>query len=230
MFGPAKPVVFEPYGRRRSRPHVPRWLVLLLTGIVIGVGGVVFVQERYLPPRLSADASAKLRTSLEKAETERLRLQSELGRTAKQLETELADKKRLADELGASREATERLREDLASVIASLPRDPRGGPIEVRAARFTVEGGTLAYDVLLSRERARGKPFTGVMQLVVAGESGRGSEATVTLKPVAISVGSYENLRGSLPLPEGFKPRQTTVNVLDQVAGKLFGKRVLNVK
>src|SRR5439155_11951312 len=56
MFGQSKAVIFEPYGRRRSRRTVPRWLVLLLSGIVVGAGGVVFVQERYLPPRLSADA------------------------------------------------------------------------------------------------------------------------------------------------------------------------------
>jgi len=230
MFGRSKPIVFDPYGRRRSRRSVPRWLVLLLTGIAIGAGGVLFVQERYLPPRLSADASAKLRTSFEQAENERLRLKSELGDTAKRLETALNDKKRLADELSASRETAERLREVASSVVASLPPDPRGGAVEVRAARFAAEGGALAYDVLLTRDRAGSKPLTGVMQLVVTGASGRGADTTATLKPVAISVGNYESLRGSLPLPEGFKPRQTTINVFDRVDGKLLGRRVIYVK
>ncbi|HJV70446.1 MAG TPA: hypothetical protein VJ693_14915, partial [Ideonella sp.] len=73
MFGRSKPVVFDPYGRRRSRWRMPRWLVLLLVGIVIGGGGVLFVQQRYLPPRLSAEASAALRSSFEQADAERLR-------------------------------------------------------------------------------------------------------------------------------------------------------------
>ena len=64
MFGQFKPIAFEPYGRRRSRRLVPRWLVLLTLGAAIGAGGVVLVQERYLPPRLSADASAELQTKL----------------------------------------------------------------------------------------------------------------------------------------------------------------------
>jgi hypothetical protein len=51
----------------------------------------------------------------------------------------------------------------------------------------------------------------------------------VTLEPVPISVGLYDTVRGTLPLPQGFKPRQTTIQVLDKVGGKLMGLRVINV-
>ena len=64
MLGQFKPVAYEPYGRRRS--GVPRWLVLLLIGIVLGVAGVVFVQERLMQPRLSVDASQRLRSALDR--------------------------------------------------------------------------------------------------------------------------------------------------------------------
>src|SRR5207245_3247326 len=114
--------------------------------------------------------------------------------------------------------------------VSSLPPDPRGGAVEVRAARFSVDGGALAYDVVLTRDRAGNRPLTGVMQLLLTGTSPRGLETTTSLKPVAISMGAYESVRGSLPLPEGFKPRQTTVTVLDRVDGKLLGKRVMYVK
>ena len=230
MFGRSRPVIFEPYGKRRSRRSIPRWLVLLLSGIAIGAGGLVLVQERYLRPRLSADASAQLRASFEQADAERLRLKSELGDTAKRLEAALNDKTRLADELSASRATTEHLRELASAVVASLPPDPRGGAVEVRAARFTAERGALAYDVVLTRERAGGKPLTGVMQFVVTGASARGADSTATLPPVPVSVANYESVRGSVPLPDGFKPRQTTINVLDRVGGKLLGRRVINVK
>jgi hypothetical protein len=230
MFGRSKPVVFEPYGRRRSRWSLPRWLVLLLVGTAAGAGGVVFVQERYMAPRLSAAESARLRNAFEQADNERQRLSGELGDTAKKLDAAIGDKKRLADELSATRENTEHLRQVVSSVVASLPPDPRGGAVEVRAARFTVEGGALAYDVVLTRDRPGGKPLTGVMQLQLTGTSARGADTTTALKPVAISVGAYESVRGSLPLPDGFKPRQTTINVLDRADGKLLGKRVMYVK
>ena len=230
MFGRSKPVVFNPYGSRRARRGLPRWLVLLVVGTAIGAGAVLLIQDRYLPPRLSAQESAKLRTSFEQAEAERQRLEGELADATKRLDAALAEKKSLTAELGASRQTAARLREDVVSLVASLPPDPRNGPVSVRAARFAVEGGSLAYDVVLSRERPGSSPLGGVLQFVVAGASGRGPENSVTLKPVPISVGSYDSVRGTLPLPEGFRPRQTTIQVLDRVGGKLLGMRVIPVK
>ena len=230
MFGRHKPVVFDPYGGRRKRRAVPRWLVLLLAGAVLGTGGVIFVQERYLPPRLSADAAAALRSDFERADSERERLAAALADTAKQLDAALAEKKTLADGLAASRQAVEHLRADVSALAAVLPPDPRGGAVQVRAARFSADEGRLLYEVVLSRERAGGKPLPGVMQLVVAGTPARGPETSVTLQPVSLSLGNVETVRGGVPLPEGFTPRQTKVNVLDRVGGKLLGTRVINVR
>lgn len=229
MFGSSKPVILD-YGKRRSRWRLPRWLVLLLTGVALGGAGVVLVQERYLPPRLSAADTVQLRQSFAQADSDRQRLGRELSDTTQKLNAAVDEQKRLAAELSTSQDTAARLREDVASLVAALPPDPRGGAVEVRAARFAMEGGALAYDVVLSRERAGNKPLSGVMQFVVAGDSGRNPEATVTLKPVAITVGRHETLRGTVALPDGFKPRQTTINVLDRPEGKLLGMRVMLVK
>jgi hypothetical protein len=229
MFGQSKPVLFEPYGRRRSRWRVPRWLVLLSTGIAIGAAGLYIVQERYMPPRLSASETVALRAAFERTEKERARLEGELGGVRKQLDTAQADRRQLTTQLAESRAESARLQEDVASVVAALPPDPRGGRVEVRAGRFAASGGMLAYDVVLTRERSADKPISGVLQLVVAGESARGSETTAALKPVALSIGRHQIVRGSLPLPEGFKPRQTTIQVLDRPAGKALGMRVIRI-
>jgi len=207
---------------------MPRWLMLTLLGIGLGAGGVIYLQERVLPPRLSGDASAELRRSFERADGERQRLQAELSATSEQLRNALDENKHLAAEAAARATTVQHLREDIASLVASLPPDPRNAPVAVRAARFEVQGGALAYNVVLSRERAGPNPFGGVMQLVVAGPSGRAADA-VALAPVPVSVGLYDAVRGSVPLPQGFKPRQTTVQVLDKVGGKVMGSRVINV-
>ncbi|MEQ1683908.1 MAG: hypothetical protein ABL916_09680 [Burkholderiaceae bacterium] len=204
--------------------------MLLLIGGAAGVAGVIVVQERYLPPRLSADASVKLTSSFNQADTERLRLKGELAQTAKQLETTRAERQALTDELAASRATTTQLRDDVSSVVASLPPDPRGGGVEVRAGRFSVKAGQLAYDVVLSRERATGKPMAGVLQLIVAGESARGTDSSVPLKPIALSIGTHLVVRGSVALPEGLRPRQATIQVLDRAGGKLLGMRVILVR
>ena len=228
MLGSSKPIPFDPYGRRRSRRGPPRWLVLLLIGVGLGAAGVLYVQERHLPPRLSVDASTRLRESFERVDAERHRLQAELTATADRLRGTMDENERFASEVGALGEALQRLRQDIASLVASLPPDPRNAPVAVRAARFEVQGDALVYNVVLSRDHAGKNPFGGVMQFVVAGASGRAKD-TVALAPVPISVGLYDTVRGSVPLPQGFKPRQTTIHVLDKVGGKLMGMRVMNV-
>jgi hypothetical protein len=223
-----RPVAFDPYGRRRSRWRPPRWLVLLLCGVGVGAGGVVILQERYLPPRLSAEASTELRSAFDTAEAGRLRLKVEQAETAKRLQAALADKQSLSDEVAAGRTTVEALREDVNSAIAALPPDPRGGAVEIRAARFVVKGAALAYDLVLTRERAAGKPITASMQFAMEGESGRAS--TFTTPAIPVSIGGQQIVRGSVPLPNGFRPRQVTIQVADRSGGKALGMRVLLVK
>ena len=230
MFASSKPVPFNPYGRRRSRWRLPRWAVLLLAGTAIGAGAVVYVQERHLPPRLSVSESTQLTSAFTQADAERSQLKSSLADTDHRLAAALAEKKALVDELADTRAKAERLRDDLALAVNALPADPRGGSVEVRAGRFTTQGGAMLYEVVLTRERASAKALPGVLQLVVAGQSARGVETSVVLKPVALSLGSMAVVRGSLPLPDGFKPRQTTVQVLDKPAGRSLGMRVLAVR
>jgi hypothetical protein len=229
MFGSHKAVVFDPRGSRRKR-RVPRWLVLLVLGFALGGAGVVFVQERYLPPRLSPDESARLLAAYQQADGERGRFKSELADAAARLETALQSRDELSAQLASARRSNADLREDLSSLVSTLPPDPRGGAVQVRAARFTVDGGRLQYDVVLSRARAGGKATEGVVQFVVAGTNAQGMATAVPLTPVPVSVGSHETLHGDLALPQGFVARQTTIEVMDRPAGKLLGMRVMHVE
>lgn len=230
MFGRNKPVYIDSWGSRRRRARVPRWLVLLLLGIAIGVGGVLYVQERYLPPRLSAAETTKLRADHAQAESERQRLQKELEATKQALNTSTNESKTLAAELAQSKQTIDRLRDGIAFVADSLPPDPRGGQVEIRAARFSNASGKLAYDVLLYRGAAGARPISAVMQIVVAGDSAKGTPATFTTQPQAITVARHDSFGGDVPLPEGFRARQATVQVLDRPEGRLLGMRVLYVR
>ena len=115
----------------------------------------------------------------------------------------------------------------------------------MRAGRFTAQGGTLDYEIVLTRRAGAdkaaskdasrqddgppAKPFVGVMQLVVEGDGERGTPPRISLKPAALSMNGVQVLRGSQPLPDDFKPRQATIQVYDRSAGKLLGLRVLRV-
>lgn len=225
-----KPVPFEPAGYRRSRGRPPRWLVLLLIGLAAGAGGVLYVQANHLPPRLSAAQSERLRGALESAEAERQRLATELAATRRQLAETVAQKEAAATEYSESSSTIERLRRDIASLVAALPPDPRGGSVAVRGGDISVRGGKLEWELILSRTAPPGAaPLAGVLQLAVSGQNARDVEGRVALAPVPLKLGAHEVLRGSAPLPEGFRPRQTTIQVLDRPGGAQLGMRVLLV-
>lgn len=222
--------MFDSLGSRRPRRRVPGWLLVWLCAMGAGAGAVILVQERYLPPRLSAAESSVLRRDFEQADGERRQLQAELAQTRQRLQRSDADKQALGEQLTASRAEAERLREDLSATVQSLPPDPRGGSVEVRAGQFSARPGALEYNVVLMRDGSPRKPLAGVVQFTVSGESARGAPTTLALQPIALTMLGHEVVRGSLPLPEGFKPRQTTVQVLDRAAGKSLGMRVLLVR
>lgn len=230
MFGRSRPVVIDRYARRRSRRVLPPWLWLLLLGAAIGAGAVLYAQQAYLPPRLSAAESSRLQSSFEAAERDRSRLTAELAEARRQLAAAKTEREGAAKEVAAARRERNALHENIAVLLEALPPDPRGGAVEIRAARFDVDGDNLGYDIVLARPKPGASPFTGVLQLVVAGKTDRGTETSVPLEPVKLSVGRYEVASGVLSMPEGFVPRQATIRVLDRPDGKAFGMRVLNVK
>jgi hypothetical protein len=230
VFNRSRPVLFDPRGSRRSRWRLPRWLVLSLVGAALGAAAVLTAQQRWLPPRLSAAESASLRQAFEQADAERQQLKAALAQAQQQLQRGLADKAAAEQALAGSRSAAARLQDDLQSVLQSLPPDPRGGSVAVRAGQFSARGGALDYRLVLTREGSPRQPLAGVLQLTVSGASSRGAPATLALQPIALSLGSHQVMRGSLPLPEGFKPQQTVVQVLDRAAGRSLGMRVLTVR
>jgi hypothetical protein len=223
-----KPVPFDPYGSRRKSVRVPRWLTFLLIGVVLGAGGLFYVQERYLPQRLSPSESATLRANFEQADTERKALKGQLAETSKKLETALAERASTAELLNKERKALEPLRNEIAALVAVLPPDPRGGAVEVRGGHVSTRDGKLDYAVVLTREKAA-KPMNAQMKMIVAGEAGKGGESNVAIDPVPVTIGSHEVARGSAALPAGFRPRQATIQIVDG-AGKPLGMRVLLVK
>lgn len=232
MFGRSKPVVIS-YSRRRSGPRVPRWLLLLLLGIAAGAAGLWLLQERWLPPRLSAAESRELRGAFDQADAERKSLRGQLAAATQQLQAAQTTATAQSRELAAPRAEAQKLRDEVSALVAALPTDPRGGAVQIRAARFALQGGALAYDIVLTREgQDAGKPLAGVLQLDVTSFNARGAASKAELKPVEVSIaGAHALLRGSLPLPAGMQqPQRVTVQVLDAPGGKTLGMRVMLVR
>lgn len=224
MFGRSNDFGLDSYTRRRARKRLPGWLLGLLIGLGLGVAAVVLVQQRWLPPRLSMSESTRLTQAFETADAERSQLRQQLADAKQQLEQAATRSRTLEDASTAARGQADQLRSELGWLVDSLPPDPRGGDVQVRAARFAVENGQLAYHLVFTRQRS-GAPWQGVVQLVLS-DGGQNSRP----EPLPLRIERHGSLRGTLPLPERFSPQQASIQVLDRAQGRLLGQRVINVR
>lgn len=230
MFGRSKPTVFKPvsYQRQRKPLRIPKWFLLLLLGVAAGSSGLWYIQENYLPPRLSPEESDKLRAELEVSNRERQQLKTDLKQTTDKLGAAEAESKKAQTDAASSRETSEKLQKDLSQFVLALPPDPRGGPIGIRAASFTPMGDKLGYNVIFTRQRKGDDVFKGVMQLVVTGNRA-GRTETVPLAPIPMAVEAYQQISGTITLPEGMSPREVSVRVLRGAGGEMQSMRVFRI-
>lgn len=215
MFGRSKPKPFKPYalngGKRKRR--IPRWLLWMTTGLVLGVAAVIYVQQNYLPERLTPEESARLTDQLRRTQAALHETRALLETTQRELDASNDQIKVLTAELDDARAALAPLMQDVKLLQEVLPPDPRGGDLQIRAGRFYNQGDELAYHVVLTQNNKG--VFKGNLQFTVEGRYPNGRVATVDLDPIDVAIDDYQNVFGRVPLPDGLRARQITVRVLD---------------
>ncbi len=221
-----KPSVYQP-GKRSRR--MPRWLVLLLVGIAIGAGGVLFLQANYGPQRLTVEQSETLHSDLSAANVDRQRLQSQLTEATQQRDAARTGGQQTTTDLATARKTIESLQADVKLFMDSVPPDPRGGPIGVRAADLAREPGQVNYKILIMRDDPKGAPFEGTIELAVQGRYTNGRTNTLTSEPIKVKLDKYEQLSGQMAVPANFTSRQVTIRVLDG-AQRQQAMRIYNLR
>ncbi len=231
MFGRSKTRAFKPvpYMRQRNPRRVPRWLIILLTGVALGAGGLYYIQENHLPPRLGFEESQRLQAELADTTEQRQRLQDELKKTTEQLASTQGGASKSRNELADAQATIDRLQKDLTQFIQALPPDPRGGQIGIRMGDFKSNGGQLNYHVVCTVDRRRGEAFKGSLQLVVAGQKAGGGDESLTVENLPMALAAVQQFQGAKVLPAGFTPTQVTVKVLDGPNGRLVSMRVFRL-
>lgn len=231
MFGSSKSTVFKPvpFGQQRRRQvRVPRWLMLLVLGIAIGSAGLYYIEQEFLPPRLSAEESVMLKGKAEEAVKDRDQMATQLAQATEKLKAAQAERNGAVEKMNSALASVEPMKKDLDMFLASLPPDPRNSALAIRAGNFSSNGGKLNYHVLFTRQTTSGEPFRGVMQLFLAGRRG-GKEEHIALDPQKLTLDNYQHLNGSLPLPDGFAPREVTVKLLRGPGGDMVSMRVFRL-
>ncbi|HWK71004.1 MAG TPA: DUF6776 family protein [Burkholderiaceae bacterium] len=231
MLGSSKRHVFKPtaYGSTRSRRRIPRWLVLMLTGVVLGAGGLLFLQKSYGPVRLTVEQSEQLHYDLNSVNMDKQRLQSQLNQQTRDLTETRANLQAQADELKKAKEEAAKLTSDLQLFVDAMPADPRGTSPGIRAATFEAKDGYLHYLILVMQDEGKTDTFTGQAELNVAGRYANGRSGYVDLPAFKVELQRYTHLDGTLPLPEGFTPRQVSIKITREGSEKTVATRTIRV-
>lgn len=231
MLGSSKRTVFKPtaYGSSRRKRRIPRWFVLLLTGIALGAGGLLFLQKSYGPTRLTVEQSEQLHYDLNSANADKQRLQAQLSQTSRDLEDVSQKEDKLGKQTGDLQAMVTKLEKDIALFADAMPPDPRGTSPGIRAAEFTINEGQLNHFVLLMQDKGKEAEFSGTMEFVAAGRYTNGRYGNVDLPSQAVSVGRYAYINGSAELPAGFTPRQVTIRIKPDGANRVVATRTMFV-
>lgn len=234
----AKRAVFKPspYETSRRSRGLPRWLVLLLLGVLLGASGVLFVQTSYGPKQLSALDSQKLINEMNSLTLEKQRLQTQVDEFTQKLELERNEntqtRQKLEEELSKLQTLLEPLKEQLNLFAQTLPFDPKYGAIGISTAQFiqAKTGGQLSYLIWVMQEKADRPVFKGKLILAFEGTYTDGRNATISLSPISLNVAHYQHLSGQADLPAGFVARRVSAKIMDAEEKKQMTWRVMQVQ
>lgn len=234
----SKRAIFKPapYDTRRGSRGLPGWLILFIVGIVLGGGGVLFLQASYGEKRLSAAETQKLTEELKTVSIERLNFQKKFDEAQQVIEKTTKEHDSLVNQLQLKLTTAEStigpLREQLNLFAKTLPFDPRFGPVGVSSSQFTQDKktGKLSYLVWLLQENAQRPEFRGWLELSFEGRHANGRTQTIAIPRIEVKFGHYLHVSGTAELPEGFVATRANAKILSEDGKRQVTWRILPVQ
>lgn len=231
----AKRAVFKPapYDTRRRPRRIPSWVIVLLLGVLLGGGGVLFLQASYGAKRLTTEQAQKLTDELKLVSVERQTLQTQVDNHARSLEAERMQNaeiiKSLREELSTAQAIITPMKEQLNLLVQTLPFDPRFGVVGVSTSTFNQakKGGQLSYLIWLLRAKPEKQDFSGWLVLSYEGRWPTGRVETLPSPRMAVQFNHYLPISGVANLPEGFVVQRVNAKVLAQDGKRQITWRVL---
>jgi hypothetical protein len=234
----AKRAIFKPapYDTRRGSRGLPGWLILFIVGILLGGGGVLFLQASYGEKRLSLAETQKLTEELKTVTVEKQSLQKQFDIVQKSLDNIQKEHDQQVNELQNKLSTAESLigplREQLNLFAKTLPFDPRYGPVGVSTSLFTQERktGKISYLVWLMQENAQRPQFKGWLELSFEGRYANGRVQTISIPRIEITLNHYLHVNGTADLPEGFVVTRANAKILSEDGKRQVTWRILPVQ
>ena len=208
--------------RRPGRHPVFRWALALAW--VASLGLAWLAASWYIAPQLPrlGDALESTRSTLRQTRSELEALRQRQATLTRSDQISRAANHQVQQELAARDQQIADLRANLAFYerLAGATRKPKG--LSVHSAEFAAEaGGTWHYELMLTQSLNRGAVSTGKLRFVVEGVKD-GKLATVDWNRLhqrddapaqAYSFRYFQQLKGSVMLPDGFVPQRVRVSL-----------------
>lgn len=232
MLGSKRPI-FKPtaygFSARRKR-RIPRWLVLMVTGMVLGAGGLLFIQKSYGPAMLTVEQSQQLHDELNSAKSENQRLQSRISLAERERAESLEKVSTVAERLDNHNDIVSALEKDITLFANAMQADPRNTSPGIRAADLINNDGKLDYTILLMQNSDDADEFKGTMNFNVMGRYPNGRNGYIDLDPIEVKFGRYVHAQGAAELPSGMVARQVTIQIFPEGSQRAAAKRIINVQ
>lgn len=232
MFGSRKNV-FTPsvYQNGRSRRRgLPRWMVILITGILIGAIGFWFIKTNYGPPQLSVSESQELQKQVDQLNQDKRDLTAQNTELQQRLNGYEQDDKAAANKLESSAQKIEDLQKQVAMLKQAMPKDTSGLPIAIRAADLNGAIGELEFNFLSSLQNESDPERQVNAEIVVKGRYRNGNVGYSTLEPVSATVGEFTQIQGKQSFEQKtLTPKTATITLKDPATNKILGQRTFTV-
>jgi hypothetical protein len=226
----------SPYHSHRNSRGLPRWLILLVLGMLLGSGGVILLQASYGPKRLTVLESEKLTSDYT----------SLLVRDQTQQNTILTLTAQLKSSQGASEQAMQIAQSEILTLKQQvepaeqslkifkrvLAASMRFEPVGIAGDQFTQskQKTALNYELLLLQATDAKSDFNGTADITFEGTYPNGRAGAIKTSALPLKIASYQLVQGSLEFPPGFIATKGTIRVYKPDSNRALGWRTFNVQ
>lgn len=237
MFGGSRRQVFKPspYDTRRRSKGLPRWLTLLVIGILLGGGGVLMLQASYGPKRLTLIESQRLTDELASLSLERQQRQAEVTTLQSQLKTAQGQADQsinaLEDDLSKLQQRVKPLQDEMTMFLKAITSNVKMDPVGISGASFVQPNvaETLDYHILVVQENDQQPTYDGRIEVTFEGRYPNGKSGAIKALVVPFSVGHYQHLSGELSLPNQFQAARATLRIYQGDGNRALSFRTFGV-
>jgi hypothetical protein len=226
----------SPYHTHRNSRGLPRWLILLVLGILIGSGGVILLQTSYGPKRLTVLESEKLTSDFTTLTLKEQTQQNTITTLTGQLKSsQTASEALIAEaqnEILKLKKQIEPAEQTLTAFKQALAANLKFEPVAISADTFTQskQQASINFQLLFVQDPKDKTDFEGSADITFEGRYPNGRAGAIKTPLLPLLVNSHQLVQGGLEFPAGFIATKGTVRVYKRDSTRALGWRTFNIE